>query len=74
MKRALIVVAALLMGLVGLLMSLCGGGFLLTFGRQDPGTTVLEISAALIGLGLLWGAARLLLKAARRKPTEFDTK
>jgi|KBSMisStaDraftv2_1062788.scaffolds.fasta_scaffold30633_1 hypothetical protein len=73
MKRALTVVAALLLGLVGLLMSLCGGGFFLSFGRQDPMMSVLTIGSILIGLAVLWGAARLLLKARRKEPSDLDS-
>ncbi len=64
--RALTIVAALLLGLIGLLMSLCGGGFLLTT-RPDMGIAVIAVPSVLAGLLLIWGCAALLRRAARWK-------
>jgi hypothetical protein len=73
MMRALTVTAALLLGLVGLLMSLCGGGFFITFAFKDSGIALLALASGLIGLALLWGARRLLLKATRKEPGGPDS-
>jgi hypothetical protein len=65
--RALTIVVALLLGLIGLLMSLCGGGFLLNslFAPGDAWIAVIAVPCVLAGLGLLWGASKLFRRANR---------
>ena len=64
MLRVLAVLAALFLGLIGLAMSLCGGGFLLmslpSFNWQ---LALLELGSIAIGLLLIWGAFRLVERA-----------
>ena len=62
--RALTIVAALLLGLIGLLMSLCGGGFLLT-SMLNLEVAAIAGPCILVGLGLLWGAVKLFQRANR---------
>ena len=66
--RALTIVAALLLGLLGLLMSLCGGGFLLN-SILEPSVAIIAAPCFLAGLGLLWGAVKLFRKA-RGEPSQ----
>ena len=67
--RALIVFGALLLGLIGLFMSLCGGGFvigaLLNFHDRSSGSiAAIAIPCALIGVGLIAASVRLTRRAA----------
>jgi hypothetical protein len=63
-------VGALLLGMLGLFMSLCGGGFtLMSFTEaHSTGLLVLTVPSLLLGIGLIWLCARIL----RRVPQEPD--
>jgi len=65
--RVLIIVGALLLGLIGLLMSLCGGGILiLGIGsspkQQIPGMLAITVPFILVGGLCLWGGVVILRK------------
>jgi hypothetical protein len=64
------IVGALLLGMIGLLMSLCGGGFtLMSLGQpQSVSFVAISVPAFLLGLGFIWLCVRIL----RRVPTEPD--
>ena len=76
MKRVVIIVAALVFGLIGLGMSLCGGGFLLValiedFQRKSTevsGVAVIAVPALLIGIALTVVCFRALLKQSQNDP------
>lgn len=70
MKRALMIVMALLLGIVGLLMSLCGGGFsLMSMGDSGAaGILAMSVPSVFLGIGLIWLCVRIL----RRVPNEPD--
>ena len=61
--RILGVVTALLLGLIGLLMSLCGGGFtlvaLLSGDRGMVGILAISLPSLAFGLSFVWGAMKL---------------
>jgi hypothetical protein len=61
-KRILGIVAALLLGLIGLLMSLCGGGFTVVamLSGDHSALQILAISlpSLAFGLSFLWGAIK----------------
>jgi hypothetical protein len=71
--RILGIVTALLLGLIGLLMSLCGGGFTLmaVFSHNMSAAGVLVMSLPCLGVGviLILGAIKLKDRAAARDPT-----
>jgi len=71
-RRTLVIVGALLLGLLGLFMSLCGGGFtVMGFGLGEEGSSgvlALAVPSLLLGLGLIWLCVRIL----RRVPPEPD--
>jgi hypothetical protein len=62
LKRALLIVGALLLGLVGLFMSLCGGGFSLMAVTNSGALAILPIAvpSLLGGISLIWGCVRIL--------------
>jgi choline-glycine betaine transporter len=66
MLRVLTVLGALLLGLIGLAMSLCGGGFLLSSGIApfNLGMVLITVPCIVVGIALLWGAAKLLKQAS----------
>jgi hypothetical protein len=70
--RILGTVAALLLGLIGLLMSLCGGGFtlmaVLSGDHSALGILVLSLPSLAAGMSLFWGA----LKVKDRADTTHD--
>ena len=72
--RILGIVAALLLGLIGLLMSLCGGGFTLVAvfsgDRGMLGVLAISLPSLAFGLSFVWGAMKLKNRAdtARDKP------
>ena len=76
MKRTLIILAALTFGLIGLGMSLCGGGFLLVALTEDfqrkstevSGVAVIAVPALLIGIALTVVCFRALLKQSQNDP------
>ena len=76
--RVLTILAALLLGLIGLFMSVCGGGFMLTalFTARDLGgigfIAVIAIPSAIFGVGLIGASIRLVRRAA--PPEEPDEK
>lgn len=75
--RALIVVGALLLGLIGLFMSLCGGGFALgaLFNFRDPSSgsiATIAIPCAVVGVVLVVASIRLVRQAAARDDTDAD--
>lgn len=80
MKRVVIIVAALVFGLIGLGMSLCGGGFLLValiedFQRKSTevsGIAAIAVPALLIGIALTVVCFRALLKRAKNDPPPYD--
>jgi hypothetical protein len=80
LKRVVIIVAALVFGLIGLGMSLCGGGFLFSVlfgiiksGRQDyAGFLVIALPALLIGIALTVVCFRALLKQAENHTPPSD--
>jgi hypothetical protein len=61
--RILGIVAALLLGLIGLLMSLCGGGFtlvaVLSGDRGMLGVLAISLPSLAFGLSFVWGAMKL---------------
>ncbi len=62
MNRTLTTIVALTLGLVGLLMSLCGGGFSL-MSLTAPGAggvLVIAVPSLLLGIGLILACVRLL--------------
>jgi hypothetical protein len=64
------ITGALLLGLVGLLMSLCGGGVsLMSLGQSGAaGVLVISIPSLLLGIGFIWLCIRIL----GRVPSEPD--
>ena len=68
MQRALMIGLALLLGIVGLLMSLCGGGVsLMSLGDSGAASIlVMSVPSLLLGIGLIWLCVRIL----RRIPTD----
>jgi len=80
LKRALTIMAALVFGLIGLGMSLCGGGFLfaaLTDAIQRrtsefSGIAVIALPCTMIGVALTVVCFRALLKQSRDDPTAED--
>jgi hypothetical protein len=74
--RLLSIVAALLLGLIGLLMSLCGGGFTLmaVFNGNTSALGALAISLPSLGVGvsLILAATKIKKRAddARDKPDD----
>ena len=75
MKRILIILAALFFGLIGLGMSLCGGGFLFAAltdaiqrrSSEYMGYAYIALPALLIGIGITWLCLRILLQESRDK-------
>jgi hypothetical protein len=65
--RILGTVAALLLGLIGLLMSLCGGGFtlvaVLSGDRGMVGILAISLPSLAFGLSFVWGAMKLKNRA-----------
>ncbi len=62
MKRTVTIIATLALGLVGLLMSLCGGGISL-MSLSAPGAAgvlVIAVPSLLLGIGLILACVRLL--------------
>jgi hypothetical protein len=61
--RILGIVTALLLGLIGLLMSLCGGGFtlvaVLSGDRGMLGVLAISLPSLAFGLSFVWGAMKL---------------
>ena len=61
--RVLGIVAALLLGLIGLLMSLCGGGFtlvaVLSGDRGMFGVLAISLPSLAFGISFIWGAMKL---------------
>ncbi len=61
--RVLGIVAALLLGLIGVLMSLCGGGFtlvaVLSGDRGMLGVLAISLPSLAFGLSFVWGAMKL---------------
>lgn len=78
MKRIVIIIAALFFGLVGLGMSLCGGGFLLAALKEDlqrksnevSGIAAIALPSLLIGIGVVWICWRILLKHSDGDPPD----
>ena len=74
--RILSIVTALLLGLIGLLMSLCGGGFtlvaVLSGDRGAWGILAISLPSLAFGLSFVWGAMKLKDRAdtARDKPDD----
>jgi hypothetical protein len=76
LKRVVIIVAALVFGLIGLGMSLCGGGFLFAALMEDfhrkstevSGIAVIAVPALLIGIALTVVCFRALLKQSQNDP------
>ena len=67
MKRVLAIVGALVLGLLGLFMSLCGGGVALMgfTDRTAASLLVLSLPSLLFGLGLIWRCVRILRRTNR---------
>lgn len=65
--RILGIVGALLLGLIGLLMSLCGGGFtlvtVLSGDRGMWGILAISLPSLAFGLSFVWGALKLRHRA-----------
>ena len=78
MKRMVIIIAALFFGLVGLGMSLCGGGFLLATlmdaaqhgSSEFTGIAAIALPALLIGIGVAWVCLRILMKHSKDDPPD----
>ena len=75
--RALIVFGALLLGIVGLLMSLCGGGFLLASLIQLnlqmlESVGIIALPALAIGIFLVYKAATITRDTLARDETDAD--
>lgn len=76
MKRILIILAALIFGLIGLGMSLCGGGFLFATLMDSSqrktseyvGIAYIAVPALLIGIALTVICFRALLKQSQNDP------
>ena len=74
--RMLGIVGALLLGLIGLLMSLCGGGFtlvaVLSGDRGMFGILAISLPSLAFGLSVFWGAMKLKKRAdtTRDKPDD----
>ena len=72
MRRVLVVVAALLLGLVGLLMSLCGGGVMIMT-ISDPGSELevailtIAVPCLLLGIFFVWLSSRVLRKKLNKQ-------
>jgi hypothetical protein len=67
LKRALAIVGALILGILGLFMSLCGGGFTV-MGLSEPGSAgllVITIPSLLFGMALIWLCVRMLSRVPR---------
>ena len=76
--RILGIVAALLLGLIGLLMSLCGGGFtlvaVLSGDRGMLGVLAISLPSLAFGLSFVWGAMKLKDRAdTNRDKTDVGT-
>ena len=76
--RILGIVAALLLGLIGLLMSLCGGGFtlvaVLSSDRGMLGVLAISLPSLAFGLSFVWGAMKLKNRAeTARDKTDVGT-
>ncbi len=71
LNRTLTSIAALTLGLVGLLMSLCGGGFsLMSLGYPDAaGVLVIAVPSLLLGIGFILASVRILNRK-RGEPNE----
>jgi hypothetical protein len=69
-KRALTIVGTLLIGMLGLFMSLCGGGLtvLSLSASGADGLLAITIPSLLLGVGLIW----LCVRTLRRMPPEPD--
>jgi hypothetical protein len=68
LKKLLLIVGALVLGLTGLLMSVCGGGFIVaSLGDRNGAMGIIPIAAAalFVGLLLLWGCYALFKRADR---------
>ena len=73
MMRVLAVLAALFVGLIGLAMSLCGGGFLLAaLSPFNPALLLLTLGSLAVGILLLWGASSLLKKGTTPPGTDRE--
>ena len=79
--RVLTILAALVLGLIGLFMSVCGGGFMLTalfnvFKAGDLGgigfIAVIAIPSAIFGVGLIGASIRLVRRAVDREHTDAN--
>ena len=76
--RILGIVAALLLGLIGLSMSLCGGGFtlvaVLSSDRGMLGVLAISLPSLAFGLSFVWGAMKLKNRAeTARDKTDVGT-
>jgi hypothetical protein len=78
LKRILIILAALIFGLIGLGMSLCGGGFLVAGlldsiqrkSTENMGFVAMALPALLIGIGLTVVCFKALLKQSDDRPPD----
>lgn len=79
MIRVLMILAALLLGLIGLFMSVCGGGFAFAtlfkasvLGPGAAGIAVIAIPSAIFGVMLIGASIRLVHRAVDRKQTDAN--
>jgi hypothetical protein len=71
LKQIIVIVLALLVGLAGLLMSVCGGVLLfstLKSGVRAAGSFVPALIALGIGVGLVWLAFNLIVSRREDRP------
>jgi hypothetical protein len=76
MMRVLVVVGALLLGLIGLGMSLCGGG-LMMIATSSPGTELgsvlaIAVPCLLVGIFFVWLSVIILRKKIDRASHDRD--
>ena len=71
--KVFLTLLALFLGLIGLLMSLCGGGFLAasvaSHDAYSEGIVAIALPSLIAGLLVLWGGVALFKKANRRDET-----
>jgi len=69
--RILVIVIALIAGLIGLAMSVCGGVFLLAAGGsmsgEGGGVALLALPSIVVGALLVWACVKIV-RGARRPP------
>jgi hypothetical protein len=72
--RVLLILIALLLGLIGLFMSVCGGGFAFTalFRGFTPALALIAIPCAIVGVMLIVASVSLVRRAMNRDDTDAN--